>query len=269
MKRIAIIAIGIIMTLNSIPSFGWGANGHDIVASIAEQNLTKKARKELNKLLGGKSIVYYSSWMDNIQNSPYWENGYNKTKTWHYANVDKGLTYQTMQKNENGDVVNGLEFLTKQMTDNYDNLTDSMRVDYLKMIVHMVGDLHCPMHAGRLSDRGGNGTRVSWFRSETSLHSVWDSKMIDSARKWSYSEWTEQLDRADKKYRKEISNGTYEDWFAETVEGAAEIYDYVESSTDRVPELSYQFVYDFSPLLEEQLMNAGYRLAHVLNTIFK
>ena len=269
MKRLTISIVCILMLLDPTNGFAWGAKGHDVVAAIAEQHLTPKAKRKINKLLDGRSIVYYSSCMDNIQNSPYWENGYNKTKTWHYANVDKGLTYQTMQKNESGDVVNGLEFLTKQMTENYDNLTDSMRVDYLKMIVHMVGDLHCPMHAGRLSDRGGNGTRVSWFRSETSLHSVWDSKMIDSARKWSYSEWVEQLDRADRKYRKEISEGSYEDWFTETVEGAAQIYNYVESSTERVPELSYQFVYDFSPLLEEQLMNAGYRLAYVLNTIFK
>ena len=269
MKKILITFLSMIMLLNATNAFAWGAKGHDIVAAIAEQHLTRKAKKNISKILDGKSIVYYSSWMDNIQNSPYWKNGYNKTKTWHYANVDKGLTYQTMQKNENGDVVMGLEFLTKEMTENYAELTDSMRVDYLKMIVHLVGDLHCPMHAGRLSDRGGNGTRVMWFRSESSLHSIWDSKMIDSARKWSYSEWCDQLDIKNRKYRKNISKGTYEEWFTDTVEDAARIYDYVESSSAIVPELSYQFVYDFSPLLEEQLLNAGYRLAHVLNTIFK
>jgi len=174
-----------------------------------------------------------------------------------------------MQKNPAGDVVTGLEKLTDEMMNNYDDLTDSMKVDYLKMIVHMVGDLHCPMHAGRLSDRGGNGTKVMWFRYETNLHSVWDSRMIESARTWSYSEWCEQLDIKDRKYRKSISDGSYEDWFDETVEEAARIYDYVEASGEIVPVLSYQFVYDFSPLLEEQLLNAGYRLAYVLNTIFK
>ena len=268
MKRALITILSAILLINSIPSYGWGAKGHDIVAAIAEQNLTRKAKKEISKLLDGKSIVYYSSWMDNIQNSPYWENGYNKTKTWHYANVDKGFTYETMTKNENGDVVTALNKLTEEMTANYDNLTDSMRVDYLKMIVHMVGDLHCPMHAGRLSDRGGNQVKVMWFREETNLHSVWDSKIIESARKWSYSEWCDQLDRTDRKYRKSVMRGTYEEWFAQTVEGAAEIYDYVERSGEIVPVLSYQFVYDFSPLLEEQLLLAGYRLAYVLNSIF-
>ena len=268
MKKIAFIIIAILM-LDFTSAYGWGAKGHDVVAAIAEQNLTPKAKRKISKLLDGKSIVYYSSWMDNIQNSPYWEYGYNKTKTWHYANVDKGLTYQTMPKNPDGDVVNGLEMLTREMMDNYDDLTDSMRVDYLKMIVHMVGDLHCPMHAGRLSDRGGNRTKVVWFREETNIHSVWDSKMIESARKWSYTEWCDNLDRKSRKYRKEISKGSYEDWFDDTVEDAARIYEYVESSGEIVPVLSYQFVYDFSPLLEEQLLNAGYRLAYVLNTIFK
>lgn len=268
MKRLAITLMSIIMLMDFTSAYAWGPKGHDVVAAIAEQHLTPKARRKINKLLEGKSIVYYSSWMDNIQNSPYWEYGYNKTKTWHYANVDKGMTYETMPKNENGDVVNGLEMLTKEMTENYRELTDSMKVDYLKMIVHMVGDLHCPMHAGRLSDRGGNQVKVMWFRNETSLHSVWDSKMIDSARQWSYSEWCEQLDRKNRKYRKEIVKGDYEDWFMKTVEEAARLYDYVESTGEIVPSLSYQFVYDFTPLLEEQLLNAGYRLAHVLNEIF-
>jgi hypothetical protein len=268
MKKLLIPILSIMMLINSIPSYGWGAKGHDIVAAIAEQNLTKKAKKEINKLLGGKTIVYYSSWMDNIQNSPYWKDGYYKTKTWHYANVDKGHTYETMSKNENGDVVTALEMLSKEMTVNYDNLTDSMKVDYLKMIVHLVGDLHCPMHAGRLSDRGGNKCKVMWFREETNLHSVWDSKIIESAHKWSYSEWCANLDRADKKYMKSVTRGTYQEWFTATVEGAAKIYDYVESSESAVPVLSYQFVYDFSPMLEEQLLLAGYRLAYVLNSIF-
>ena len=267
MKRIATIVITLLVLIESASVYAWGPMGHDVVAAIAEQHLTKKAKKNIDKLLGGKSIVYYASWMDNIQNSPYWKDGYNKTKTWHYANVDEGFTYQTMQKNKDGDVVSGLEFLTGELTNRYDELTDSMRVDYLKMIVHMVGDLHCPMHAGRLSDRGGNKTKVKWFGQQTNIHSVWDSKMIESARKWSYSGWVEQLDRTDKKFKKEVMRGTYEEWFNATVENAALIYKYVESLGDN-PKLSYQFIYDFSPMLEQQLLLGGYRLAYVLNTIF-
>ena len=273
MKRIVLIVLSTFIMMESVSLYAWGPMGHDVVASIAEQHLNRKTKRKISRLLGGHSIVYYSSWMDNIQNSPYWENGYNQTKTWHYANVDKGLTYQTMQKNENGDVVNSLEMLTDAMNNRYDELTDSMKVDYVKMIVHMVGDLHCPMHAGRLSDRGGNDTKVKWFGQPTNLHYVWDSKMIDAARKRNYTEWVEQLDRTNRKYRKNVTEGSYEDWFTTTVANASKIYNYVEAIDQQLPEeelpnLSYQFVYDFSPMLEEQLLLGGYRLAHVLNTIF-
>ena len=263
-----VVLIWCAMTFTGISAYAWGPMGHDVVAAIAEQNLTRKAKKNITKLLDGKSIVYYASWMDSIQNSPYWDFGYNKTKTWHYANVDKGKTYQTMDKNKYGDVVTGLTYLTKELTENYKNLTDSMKVDYLKMVIHMVGDMHCPSHAGRLSDRGGNDTKVKWFGEKTNMHSVWDSKMIESARRWGYQEWVEQLDRKDKKYIKEITKGTYEEWFMQTVNNAARFYDYVESMPGNNPNLSYKFVFDFSQTLEECLILGGYRLAYVLNTIF-
>ena len=268
MKRISILFATVFLLLGNVVALAWGPTGHDVVAAIAEKHLTKKAKKEINKLLDGKSIVYYSSWMDNIQNSPYWEQSYKITKTWHYANVDKGHTYQTMPKNENGDVVSSLQMLTDAMENHYSELTDSMKVEYLKMIVHMVADLHCPMHAGRLSDRGGNGTKVKWCGQNTSLHSVWDSKIVESSRKWSYSEWVDQIDRTGKSYKKKIMGGSFEDWFTETVGHSNSIYTYVENLGKDNPNLSYQFVYDFFPVLERQLLHGGYRLAYVLNSIF-
>ncbi len=267
MKKISTLFLSLAAIFYSVSGFCWGPTGHDVVAAIAEQHLTKKTKKALDELLEGRSIVYYSSWMDNIQNSPYWKNGYNQTKTWHYANVDKGYTYETMPKNDKGDVVVALHMLTDELKNNYENLTDSVRADYVKMIVHMVGDMHCPMHAGRLSDLGGNRTSVKWFGKNTNLHSVWDSKIVESARKWSYTEWRDQLDRKDKEFQKSVMCGTYEEWFVETVEGAAAIYEYVEALGQN-PNLSYQFIYDFSPLLEDRLLVGGYRLAYVLNSIF-
>ena len=62
--------------------------------------------------------------------------------------------------------------------------------------------------------------------------------------------------------------GTYEDWFRETVAQAAQIYDYAERTGETTPSFSYQYIYDFSPLLENRLQTGGYRLAHVLNSIF-
>ena len=69
---------------------------------------------------------------------------------------------------------------------------------HLKLLVHFVGDLHQPLHLGQEIDRGANRIYVKWFGSNTNLHSVWDSKMIDSY-KMSYSEMAYTLQKIYKK----------------------------------------------------------------------
>ena len=76
------------------------------------------------------------------------------------------------------------------------------------------------------------------------------------------------MDRTDKKFKNSVMRGTYEEWFNDTLTYAASIYDYVERIEQDTPNLSYQFVYDFSGLLENRLLVGGYRLAYVLNMIF-
>ena len=72
MKKAIVSLLSIFMLLESISLYAWGPMGHDVVAAIAEQHLDRKTRKEISRQLDRKSIVYYSSWMDNLRNSPYW-----------------------------------------------------------------------------------------------------------------------------------------------------------------------------------------------------
>ena len=263
MKKLALFMLSLAMLCNVQALFGWGATGHDVVAAIAEKHLTDKTKAELGKILDGRSIIYYSSWMDGLQNSPYWKYGYNQTKTWHYANVDEGYTYQTMTKNEKGDVVTGLTMMTDELMNNYANLTDSVKADYVKMIVHMVGDMHCPMHAGRLSDLGGNRTKVRWFGKNTNLHSVWDSKIVESAHSWSYTEWQRQIDRLNRKQSRAIVQGTPNDWIEECVAIADDVY---RNSTGT--NLSYDYVAQYASVVEQQLLKGGLRLAALIEEIY-
>ena len=240
----------------------WGPKGHDVVAYIAECNVNNRVKAKVMQALGGHTFTYYSSWADNIRNFP----EFRHTSTWHYANVDEGYTYATMPKNPKGDVLTAVTLIVEQLKSG--KITPEEENIYLRMLIHFVGDMHCPMHAGRLSDLGGNLVTVKWFGREVKLHAVWDDLIVESVRKWSYSEWAQHLDIKDRKFKKSVMRGTYEEWFMDTVKNAAKIYDYVEGQNQKVPELSYQFVYDFSPMLEEQLLLGGYRLAYVLNTIF-
>ena len=56
--------------LNTGSVFGWGREGHETIAKIAERNLTKKAKKRIEKYLGGHSIVYFAKWMDEYRHTP-------------------------------------------------------------------------------------------------------------------------------------------------------------------------------------------------------
>ncbi len=252
-----IIALQLCLLLTTT-AFGWGGKGHDIITAIAQDNLDKKAAKKVAELLDDHSMVYYSSWMDEIRSMPV----YKFTSPWHYANVDEGYTYETMPKQEGGDVVTATDDLIAQLKKG--GLSDSVERFYFKMLIHTIADLHCPMHAGRKTDLGGNRYPVEFFRQQTSLHSLWDSKLIESTHSWSYSEWAKNLDIKSKKQKAEIAEGTPTSWFMESVGAAAVIYEKTEVDA----KLSYAYITEFKPILEDQLYKGGLRLAKVVNDIY-
>ncbi|MFR9504321.1 MAG: S1/P1 nuclease [Rikenellaceae bacterium] len=256
MKKLLLLAVICLST--TIQAMAWGQMGHDVVAYIGEKNLSKKAAKAVREVLDGHSLVYYSSWMDNIRGME----EYKHTSTWHYRNIDEGKTIETMPLNEKGDVVTATEQMIAEIKGG--KLSKKEEKEAVMMLIHLLGDMHCPMHAGRLSDLGGNRHPITFFGRQTNLHSLWDSALIESAHKWSYAGWWEQLDIIDKKAKEEIQSGEPIEWFVETVEEAAKIYD----ATPIDSKLSYDYITEFAPVAERQLLNGGLRLAKVLNDLY-
>lgn len=256
MKRFLLILISALYTLTS---FGWGQKGHDVVAYIAECNLKPSVYKKVVKVLDGHSLVYYANWMDNASNT----DAYRYTKTWHYANVDKGHTYETMAKNPKGDVVTAINEIVAKLKSG--ELTSEQEAVNLKFLIHLVGDIHAPMHAGRLSDIGGNRTYVTYFGKKTKLHSLWDTPLVEDIHRWSYTEWQQQLDKlCPKKTKKQIATGTAADWLVESHEVATKIYD----ASPENKKLSYDYQNKFAQTLEQRLLYGGLRLAMLLNEIY-
>lgn len=237
----------------------WGQKGHDVTCAIAEQHLSRKAKKQISEIFDGKSIVYWANWMDNASHTP----EYAYTKTWHYKNIDANETYDTAAQNENGDVLTAIEAQIKALKSG--QLNHQQQAIALRMLVHLVGDLHCPMHMGHKSDSGGNRWQVQYFNNGKNLHGIWDSDLIESAHKWTYSEWVREIDRADKEQAKAIVAGTPYDWGRETFEAACKVYENTPVGT----KLSYDEVNYWAPLIEQQLLKGGLRLARILNELFK
>lgn len=237
----------------------WGQKGHDVVCALAERHLTPKAKKQIDKILDGKSIVYWACWLDNASYTP----EYKYTKTWHYKNVDADETYENAALCPTGDAVTAIYAQIDALKSG--TLNKEATALALKMLVHIVGDLHNPMHMGHLSDLGGNKWQVQFFDNGRNLHSVWDSGIVDSGHHWTYTEWCDQIDRIDRKTAESISSGTPDDWAKECVALAAEIYDKTPVGT----KISYDYIAQWTPSVEQQFLKGGYRLAKILNDIFK
>lgn len=256
MKRLFFTAV---MALMIVPNaLGWGQKGHDVVAYVAEQNISCRVARKVAKVLEGHSLVYYANWMDNASHTP----EYAHTSTWHYANVDEGYTYQTMPKNEKGDVVQAVIQLTEQLKKG--GMTPQEESVALRMLIHLVGDLHCPMHAGHKSDLGGNLVEVLYFGKPQKLHSIWDSALVESAHNWGYTEWQREIDRQPRKEDKKLQQGSVEEWFSETVELSKGVYKDMPEGA----KISYDEVAKYAPLIEQQLLKGGLRLARLLEEIY-
>ncbi|MCM1152804.1 MAG: S1/P1 nuclease [Muribaculum sp.] len=258
MKVNQIILPGLMMLMPSL-CFGWGQKGHDTVAAIAEQHLTEATRQMIDSLLDGKSIVYYANWLDNASHTP----EYAYSKTWHYKNIDADKTYENAPDIKEGNIVQALYDQTEVLQN--PNATKDEKALALKMVVHFLGDIHQPMHMGRQTDLGGNRHYVKYFKSATNLHTVWDSRLPESAHKWSYSEWVDQIDRATPKEADLIvKGGTPTSWGKETYEICKDVYAKTPVDTN----IEYDYISEWTPTVETQFLRGGLRLADLLNSVF-
>ncbi|MBQ5692587.1 MAG: S1/P1 nuclease, partial [Alistipes sp.] len=176
---------------------------------------------------------------------------------------DKGYTYATMTKNPKGDVVTAINELVAELKSG--KLTAEQESVRLKFLIHLVGDIHAPMHAGRLSDLGGNLVEVKYFGEKMKLHTLWDTRIVEDSHRWSYTEWQQQLDKYCPTERKaQLATGTPVDWLEESHKLAQDIY----LASPKNAKLWYYYLNYYTPRIEERILAGGLRLAMLLNSIY-
>ncbi len=236
----------------------WGRTGHRVTGHIAEKHLTRKARKAIKELLDGHSLAFASTYADEIKS----DRSFSEYTPWHYVNYPLAQSYLESDKSEYGDLVVAIDSCITVLKNK--NSTKKDKAFYLKFLIHLIGDLHQPMHAGIEADRGGNDIQVQWFGRGSNLHKVWDTNMLE-AYGMSYYELGDELDRATtKNERRTIQQGTIVDWLGESHDYATELYNSVSVGE----KLGYSYTYKYNPLLFERLQKGGLRLAKVLNDVF-
>ena len=167
-------------------SYGWGQTGHRVVGSIAEYHLSKKARKNLKIILNGQSIAMVGNFMDEIKS----DSTYDLYNPWHYCTIPDGKTYEEAGTPDEGDIIYAIQFFISELQSKKLNSMDEAFA--LKCLIHLVADIHQPLHVGNGDDRGGNDVQVEYFWSNSNLHRVWDTGIING-QNLSYTEYTDWI----------------------------------------------------------------------------
>jgi hypothetical protein len=252
MKRLFTLCF---LMLISFSVFCWGPTGHRAVGLIAEKHLSAKAKKNIAKILGQQSLAEVSTWMDEIRS----DSTYNYTTDWHWVTIETGKTYDQSPKNPKGDVIASLEKIIAELKKH--TLDKKTETEYLKMLVHLVGDIHQPLHVGCCDDQGGNKVKVKWFGRDTNLHSVWDSNMIDDT-KLSFTELTGFLGEPDAATVMNLQKNSVLQWVDESMSFRKQVYDIGDGN------LGYKYSYKYLSIAKQRMVQAGIRLAGVLNQIY-
>ncbi len=239
----------------SLNSFGWGATGHRVTGHVANKYLNKKARKALEQLLKGQSLAMASTWMDEIKS----DSTFDYMSDWHWVTIPYGQTYEQTEKNKNGDIIQTLNRIITELKSK--KLNEAEQVQRIRILIHLIGDIHQPLHVGGKNDKGGNDVKVMWFRADSNLHRVWDSDIIDDT-KLSYTELAESLNNPTENELKAWQAAGVMDWAKESQSYAEQVYD---TGNGR---LGYRYSYLYYHIIRHRLLQAGVRLAGVLNDIY-
>jgi len=240
----------------SYKSSGWGQTGHRVIGLIAEYHLSKKAKKNIRNILQGQSLAMASNFMDEIKS----ESKYDYLSPWHYCTIPDGKTYEEAGTPDEGDIIYALELFINELDSKEFSIEDEAFT--LKCLIHLVADIHQPLHVGNGTDRGGNDTEVEYFWRNSNLHRVWDTGIID-AQNLSYTEYTDWIHHTDKQLIVTWSQSGIIDWAYESMSYRNQVYDLPDDH-----KISYEYNYNNIDLVNLRLLQAGIRLARILNDIY-
>lgn len=233
--------------------------GHSAVAYIAECNLTPTAKAAVEKYLDGYSITYYASWMDNVRRTP----EYSFSNPWHCTGLDASGKAKIWTERYTAQT--GINEMWRQLN-NRSQLSDSAVAVAIKLMVHMIGDIHCLSHSHfeDLNQKRNFSLNKTKFR----FHKFLDGDIFALVHPWHYRDFQEQLDRCTPERKREIMSGTLTQWIEDNGRISRPVYDILTPDREFDEAETSALLLQLRVLQETQVRNAGYRLAHVLNSLF-
>lgn len=255
------LIVGFIMVYAPLQSIAWGTIGHRVCGQIAESYLTPKARTAVHAILGNESVAIASNWADFIKSDP----AYNYLSSWHYIDLNKAYTYPELvdflNHDTNTDAYTALYHLVNELKKK--GLSKKEQLLDLRMLIHIVEDVHQPMHVAHADDKGGNDFKVTWFNAPSNLHAVWDSQLIDY-QQLSFTEYAAAINHTTPAEIKEWQKAPVAKWLFESNQISETLYTEIKPGDN----LNYKYNFTHIGTLNRQLLKAGVRLAGLLNELF-
>ncbi|GMQ30114.1 S1/P1 nuclease [Algoriphagus confluentis] len=256
MKTRITAILTVVMVLTVSQAFAWGQLGHYLIGLMAEKQMKRSTLKKVEKVLYPMSLGRSGTWMDEIRS----DRAYDYATTWHYLTSKNG-EYDPEIQEQGGDAFEAIQRLKEELKKG--GLDPKTEAEKLKMLIHMVEDIHQPLHVGTGEDRGGNDVKIEFFGQPTNLHALWDSGMIER-QGMSYSEIGEELyRRLTPEMKSKYRSASMEDWLKEAVSYRPMVYNLPENKR-----ISYQYMYENYSIAEERLIAASVRLAQILEEIY-
>ncbi|HEU5154890.1 MAG TPA: S1/P1 nuclease [Gemmatimonadales bacterium] len=234
----------------------WYDMGHRLIARIAESRLTPHTADAVRSILAGQSLAAASTWADDIKNQR------PQTKPAHFVNIPLEATSYDPATSKCGTgrcIIPEIEKDRQALMDS--GSTDVERTEALRFLIHLIGDLHQPLHVADQGDHGGNDRNVmvqgQWYK----LHAVWDGELLKT-RGLSEDAYYQRLKREmDSLNLAAFEQGSVIDW-------AMEGHTIAKEHAYHIPKGSHlgdAYIQENLPLIDLALIKAGVRLAKVLN----
>lgn len=272
-----LILVAMLASLAS-PARAWWEYGHETVATIAMTSVKPETRRAIHRLLArsdlmetptcpARTIEQASVWADCIKTL---KDRYSYAFNWHYQNIDVCRPFDIKANCPDGNCVARQIERDVRMLKNRD-LPLRVRVEALLFLVHFMGDLHQPLHAGDRHDRGGNDMKADYGRVPNSnLHSIWDGLLAERAISTPVDGPNGILAEVPVAERPAMEQGNVEDWSRESWQVAHDAYaallgDACAPVPAKRPVLDNTKVEALIPVLRRQVARGGLRLARLLD----
>jgi nuclease S1 len=262
--RLTRVIAAVLLTAGMWPAnvWSWGPLGHRVISRMAEARLSPAAAAAVHDLLDpGETFVDAALWPDLQRQVP-------RSGPWHYVNVPiSEPRYNPSYCPADGCVVSKIAEFREMLRGHGGSRAE--RQVALRFLIHMIEDVHTPIHVGGRDDRGGNDLQVRFFGEGSNLHQVWDWRILERharSEDWLLRELEEMAPRF-----KGVSGGNETDWANESLAAAREAYTQPGTGAPLRPgtRLGRAYYDRAVPVVQARLIQAALRVAAVLNSVFE